>query len=139
MTNITIRIDEDVKKEAEALFSQLGMSISGAINVFFRQAIREQAIPFQIRVKTAEEKYNEYFNPYNMKILLESIEQAKNGQVIVKTLAELESMDIQSDAKLSSWFSRLHKARDASNDEEMIYIPRSREMRPLVNLTNNGV
>ena len=93
MTNITIRIDEDVKKEAEALFSQLGMSISGAINVFFRQAIREQAIPFQIRVKTAEEKYNEYFNPYNMKILLESIEQAKNGQVVVKTLAELESME----------------------------------------------
>ena len=93
MTNITVRVDEDVKKEAETLFNQLGMSISGAINVFFRQAIREQAIPFPIRIKTAEEKYNEYFNPYNMKILLESIEQAKNGQVVTKTLAELESME----------------------------------------------
>ena len=93
MTNITIRVDEDVKREAETLFNQLGMSISGAINVFFRQAIREQAIPFPIRVKTAEEKYNEYFNPSNMKILLESIEQAKNGQVVAKTLAELEAME----------------------------------------------
>ena len=40
-----------------------------------------------------EEKYNEYFNPHNMKILMESIEQAKNGQVIIKTMAELEAME----------------------------------------------
>ena len=92
MTNITIRIDEEVKKEAETLFNQLGMSMSGAINIFFRQAIREQAIPFPIRTKTADEKYNEYFNSHNMKILLESIEQVKNGQVVTKTLTELEAM-----------------------------------------------
>ena len=93
MTNVTIGIDEAVKKEAETLFDKLGMSMSGAINIFFRQAIREQAIPFPIRAKTAEEKYNEYFNPHNMKILMESIEQAKNGQVITKSLAELEAME----------------------------------------------
>ena len=92
MANFTIRIDDDIKKDAEILFEKLGMSVSGAINIFFRQAIREQAIPFTIRAKTNEEKYNEYFNPYNMKILLESIEQAKNGQVVTKTLAELEAM-----------------------------------------------
>ena len=92
MANFTIRIDDNVKKDAEILFGKLGMSVSGAINIFFRQAIREQAIPFTISAKTEEEKYNEYFNPYNMKILLESIEQAKNGQVIIKTLEELESM-----------------------------------------------
>ena len=93
MANITIRIDEDIKREAETLFDKLGMSISGAINIFFRQAIREQAIPFTISLKTTEEKYNEYFNPYNMKILMESIEQAKHGQVVTKTLAELEAME----------------------------------------------
>jgi len=93
MTNITIRIDENVKKEAESLFDKLGMSISGAINVFFRQAIREQAIPFSIRAKNAEEKYAEYFNPHNMKILMESIEQAKSGQMVTKTLAELGAME----------------------------------------------
>ena len=93
MANFTIRVDDDVKKEAEILFDKLGMSVSGAINIFFRQAIREQAIPFTISAKTKEEKYNEYFNPYNMKILLESIEQAKNGQVVTKTLAELEAME----------------------------------------------
>ena len=40
-----------------------------------------------------ERKYDEYFNPYNMKILMESIEQAKNGQIITKTMAELEAME----------------------------------------------
>ncbi|MCL1824047.1 MAG: type II toxin-antitoxin system RelB/DinJ family antitoxin [Oscillospiraceae bacterium] len=92
MTNITVRIDENVKKEAEILFDKLGLSISGAINVFIRQAINEQAIPFQIKTKTAEEKYDEYFNPYNMKILEESLAQANAGEVIVKTMAELEAM-----------------------------------------------
>ncbi|MCL1862078.1 MAG: type II toxin-antitoxin system RelB/DinJ family antitoxin [Defluviitaleaceae bacterium] len=93
MTNVTIRIDETVKKEAETLFDKLGMSMSGAINIFVRQAIREQAIPFPIRAKTSEEKYSEYFNPHNMKVLMESIEQAKNGQIIAKSLADLESME----------------------------------------------
>jgi DNA-damage-inducible protein J len=92
MTNITVRIDDEVKRDAEVLFDKLGLSISGAINVFFRQAIREQAIPFQIKATTGEEKYNAYFNPHNMKILMESIEQAKSGQIITKSLAELEAM-----------------------------------------------
>jgi DNA-damage-inducible protein J len=93
MTNITIRIDDDVKREAETLFEKLGLSVSGAINVFFRQAIREQAIPFPIRAKTPEEKYSEYFNPHNMKILRESIAQAESGEVITFTMAELEAME----------------------------------------------
>ena len=92
MGNFTVRIDDDIKKDVEALFEKLGMSVSGAINIFFRQALREQAMPFTISAKSAEEKYNEYFNPYNMKILLESIEQAQKGQVVIKTLEELKAV-----------------------------------------------
>ena len=62
-TNLTIRIDENVKQEAEILFDKIGLTMSAAINVFFRQAIREQAIPFPLRAKTADEKYSEYFTP----------------------------------------------------------------------------
>jgi DNA-damage-inducible protein J len=93
MTNITIRIDDDVKREAETLFDKLGMSISGAINVFFRQAIREQAIPFPIRAKTAKEKYDEYFTPEVVKSILRSAEQAERGEVITFTMAELIAME----------------------------------------------
>jgi DNA-damage-inducible protein J len=47
-TNLTIRIDAGIKSEAEKLFDELGMSISTAFNVFLRQAIRMQAIPFTV-------------------------------------------------------------------------------------------
>lgn len=93
MANITVRIDDDVKYDAEILFDKLGFSLSGAINVFFRQAIREQAIPFQIKAKTDEEKYNEYFNEYNMKILEDSIKQLADGKSVTFTIDELESME----------------------------------------------
>ena len=47
--NVTIRIDDEVKKEANRLFNDLGLSLNQAINIFLRQCIREQRIPFSIR------------------------------------------------------------------------------------------
>lgn len=43
-----IKIDPDVKEQAQNLFERLGMNLSTAVNIFLRQAIREQAIPFRI-------------------------------------------------------------------------------------------
>ena len=48
MANVSIRMDDDLKKQAEDLFSDLGMNLSTAFTVFVKQAIREQAIPFEI-------------------------------------------------------------------------------------------
>ncbi len=47
-TNVTIRMDEDLKKQAEQLFSDLGLNMTTAFTVFVRQAVREQKIPFVI-------------------------------------------------------------------------------------------
>ena len=46
--NVTIRIDEDLKEEADQLFDDLGMSFTTAINVFVKQSLREGRIPFEI-------------------------------------------------------------------------------------------
>jgi DNA-damage-inducible protein J len=46
--NVTFRVDDELKKQADALFSDLGMSLSTAFNVFLRQSVREQQIPFSI-------------------------------------------------------------------------------------------
>ena len=46
--NVTIRIDEDLKEEADQLFEELGMSFTTAINVFVKQSLRERRIPFEI-------------------------------------------------------------------------------------------
>ncbi len=50
--NVTFRIDEDVKKQADALFSDLGLNLSTAFNIFLRQSIREQQIPFAVSRQT---------------------------------------------------------------------------------------
>ena len=49
MTQVSFRIDETVKSDAENLLSNLGMSLSTAINVFLRQSIVQRGIPFAIR------------------------------------------------------------------------------------------
>ena len=47
--NLSVRIDPELKAQAESLFSDLGMSLTTAITVFFRQAVRENRIPFEIK------------------------------------------------------------------------------------------
>lgn len=47
--NVTISIDSELKKEAEELFSDLGMNLTTAVNVFFRQAVSRQRLPFAVR------------------------------------------------------------------------------------------
>lgn len=53
-SNINIRIDSEVKAEAQDLFAQLGMDLSTAVNIFIRQAIDFGGIPFTIQ----QRKYN---------------------------------------------------------------------------------
>lgn len=45
-TNLSL--DEDTKKEAQILFSDLGMDLSTAVNVFLKQSVRVQGFPFII-------------------------------------------------------------------------------------------
>ena len=43
-----ISIDEQLKKEAQMLFADLGMDLTTAVTIYLRQAVREQRIPFEI-------------------------------------------------------------------------------------------
>ncbi len=51
-TTANISIDEEVKAKAQKLFADLGMDLSTAVNIFLRQAIRENAIPFSVALST---------------------------------------------------------------------------------------
>ena len=46
--NVTIRLDRDVKEEAEKIFNNFGMNLSTAFNIFARQVLRQGKIPFEI-------------------------------------------------------------------------------------------
>lgn len=47
-TNISIRMDAELKTQADALFAELGMNISTAFNIFVRQSLREGGLPFDV-------------------------------------------------------------------------------------------
>ena len=55
-TNLNIRIEKDVKVKAEKLFDALGLNMTSAVNIFLRTAIRENGIPFEIKINTPNEK-----------------------------------------------------------------------------------
>ena len=49
---VTIRVDKELKEQAEYLFSRLGMNMTTALNVFLRKAVNESGIPFAINEKS---------------------------------------------------------------------------------------
>ena len=52
MAQVNIRLDDDIKEKADILFSELGLNMTTAFNIFLRQSIREGSIPFTITVNT---------------------------------------------------------------------------------------
>lgn len=43
-----IKIDSELKKQAQELFNEMGLTLTSAVNLFLSQAVREKAIPFKI-------------------------------------------------------------------------------------------
>ncbi|GHV73957.1 DNA-damage-inducible protein J [Spirochaetia bacterium] len=83
-TNINIRMDESLKQQAESLFSELGMNISTAFNIFVRQVIRQKKIPFEISADS-----DPFYSESNMKVLLQSIKEADEGKLTAHELIEI--------------------------------------------------
>ena len=52
----SIRIDETLYDEAQKVFEKLGMPMSVGINIFFEYVVREQGIPFALKLKDTKER-----------------------------------------------------------------------------------
>lgn len=82
-SSMNIRMDSGIKKQAQELFAALGLDMSTAVNIFLRQAIQRQGLPFEVvlrepnsetlearaeveAMKQAPEKYQGYTNPEAM-------------------------------------------------------------------------
>ena len=51
-SNLSIRIEPNLKNEAEEVLSNLGLSLSGAVNLFFKQIILNNGLPFEVKMPT---------------------------------------------------------------------------------------
>lgn len=54
-TNLNIRTDKEIKEQAEQIFSELGLNMTTAINMFLRSTIRENGIPFALKLDVPNE------------------------------------------------------------------------------------
>ena len=50
MTQISFRIEDDLKTQADYILDQIGISMSSALNIYIRQLIARRGIPFEVRV-----------------------------------------------------------------------------------------
>lgn len=48
----TMRIDPQLKDEANKVFDELGLSLSGAVTIFLKAVVREQGIPFSMNIRS---------------------------------------------------------------------------------------
>ena len=55
MANVNVRIDNKTKSEAEMVFSQIGLTPTAAINLFYKQVIRTNSIPFELKADIPNE------------------------------------------------------------------------------------
>ena len=75
-----IRIEPKVKQKAEETLNELGLSIADAVNVFLKQVILNDGIPFEIR------------KPKLNKETIEAIEDARQGKNLSKTFDTVDEM-----------------------------------------------
>ena len=84
-TLINVRMDEELKREFDRVCNELGMNMTTAIMIFARKVTRERRIPFDVSI-------DPFYSDSNMKALKTSKEQLASGQVVVKSLEELEDI-----------------------------------------------
>ncbi len=77
MAQINIRVDDDVKKNAEEVCADIGLSLSSAINIFLKKMGREKRIPFEVSV-------DPFYSDANMERLRERIADYESGKSTLK-------------------------------------------------------
>ncbi len=55
--NMSIRTDSELKAQAEAVLSQLGMNMNGTINMFLHQIVRDRAVPLSLSLSSEQSVY----------------------------------------------------------------------------------
>lgn len=92
MSLLQIRLDEELKNQAAELFEQLGMDIPTAVRIFFKRALVEKGLPFEVKTTTAKE----IEDPMGLLTSLQALNEnaKKNGTI------GMSEEDIEAEIKL---------------------------------------
>ena len=82
-TSVTVRMDANLKKQAETLFEEMGLNMTTAITLFTKAVVRQNKIPFEIAA-------DPFYSESNMARLRESIANLNAGKGIERDLIEVD-------------------------------------------------
>ena len=77
MAPISLRVDDELKRNAERAFDDIGLSMSTAINIFLKTVVRENRIPFELSA-------DPFYSRQNMAELERRIGEIKTGKSVLK-------------------------------------------------------
>jgi DNA-damage-inducible protein J len=86
-TNVSFRMDEILKRQAETIFDEMGMNMTTAFTIFAKAVVRSGRIPFEIAV----DPFWQAENQVHIERVIAEYESGKSD-LIVKTMDELEAM-----------------------------------------------
>ena len=82
-TSVTIRMEEDLKKQAEILFDEMGLNMTTAITIFTKAVVRQGKIPFEIAA-------HPFWSEANQAHLRKAVAALNAGQGIERELIEVD-------------------------------------------------
>ncbi|MBQ3508665.1 MAG: type II toxin-antitoxin system RelB/DinJ family antitoxin [Peptococcaceae bacterium] len=89
MTTISLRLDDDMKKELDAMCAEMGMNITTFFMIYAKKALRDRKIPFEITAPA-----DPFYCEANIAQIKKADQQVQKGRVVVKTMEELEAMEL---------------------------------------------
>lgn len=85
-TTLSIRMDENLKRDFDKICDDLGMTMTTAVTMLAKKMTREHRLPF-------EASADPFYSESNLAFLREGIAELNAGKGIHKTMAELEAME----------------------------------------------
>lgn len=90
MTTVSLRFDDEMKKQLDEMCDEMGMNLTTFFMIYAKKALRDRCIPFEIAAPL-----DPFYSDSNIEQLKKANQQVKNGQVIIKTIEELEAMELE--------------------------------------------
>ena len=88
MTTVSLRFDDEMKRQLDEMCDEMGMNLTTFFMIYAKKALRDRRIPFEVTAPL-----DSFYSDSNMEQLRKANKQVKDGQIIVKTMEELETME----------------------------------------------
>ena len=79
-TSVNIKMDVELRDAAKALFGEMGLDMTTAVNLFLIAALKEQGLPFAVTVKPNQAAVQSYFDEYVAQKVRAAMAEAQNGE-----------------------------------------------------------